>query len=125
MAESTFRADKPGQPVRIRLGSTTAGVKHEGEPQNSEVSVLYTQDQGLPVRARAGYGERRLGTKHIVLDLDTAGAAGNQFHRSPCLIVKRAPAVAVPLQNGYLRRLLVRRNGRFRRGSHGSDFTRT
>ena len=47
--------EKPGQPVRIRLGSTAAGVKHEGEPRNSKaVSVMYTQNgKAYRVKARA------------------------------------------------------------------------
>ena len=86
--------DKPGQAVRIRLGSTVAGVKHEGEPRNSKaVSVMYTQDgKAYSVKARAVVmANGSWTTKHIVLDLDAARRdAYNQFHRSPCLIANVA-----------------------------------
>jgi len=87
--------DKPGQAVRIRLGSTVAGVKHEGgEPGNSRaVSVMYTQGgKAYSVKARAVVmANGSWTTKHIVLDLDSARRdAYNQFRRSPCMIVNVA-----------------------------------
>src|SRR4051794_4623930 len=86
--------DKPGQAVRIRLGSTAAGVKHEGEPRNSKaVSVMYTQHgKAYRVKARAVVmANGSWTTKHIVLDLDSARRdAYNQFHRSPCMIANVA-----------------------------------
>jgi len=86
--------DKPGQPVRIRLGSTVAGVKHEGEPRNSKaVSVMYMQNgKAYSVKARAVVmANGSWTTKHIVLDLDSERRdAYNQFRRSPCMIANVA-----------------------------------
>src|SRR5260370_12096663 len=48
--------DQPGQTVRIRLGSTVAGVEHEGEPSPSQfVSVMDTRKgKEYCLKARAG-----------------------------------------------------------------------
>jgi spermidine dehydrogenase len=86
--------DKPGQPVRVRLGSTAVGVRHDGDPRNSKaVFVTYTQDgKAYRVKARAVVMANGCWTtKHIVLDLDAARRdAYNQFHRSPCLMANVA-----------------------------------
>jgi spermidine dehydrogenase len=86
--------DQPGQGVRIRLGSTVAGVKHEGESKQSEfVSVMYTRN-GKVYRAKARAVVMAGGswtTKHVVLDLPSAHRESyNQFHRSPCMIANIA-----------------------------------
>ncbi len=86
--------DQPGQTVRIRLGSTVAGVEHEGEPSQSKfVSVMYTRN-GKVYRLKARAVVMAGGswtTKHIVLDLPSAHRESyNQFHRSPCMIANIA-----------------------------------
>jgi len=86
--------DQPGQTVRIRLGSTVAGVKHEGESKQSEfVTVMYTRNRKMyRVKARAAVmAGGSWTTKHVVLDLPAAHRESyNQFHRSPCMIANIA-----------------------------------
>lgn len=86
--------DRPGQPTRIRLGSTVVGVKHEGDAANSAfVSVTYTQGGKLyRLKARAVVmAGGSWTTKHIVLDLPSAHReAYSQFYRSPCMIANIA-----------------------------------
>lgn len=79
--------DRPGQPVRIRLGSTAVRVEHMGEPDKAEfVSVMYLKDGKVyRVKARsvvmAGGGWI---TKHVVRDLDaTRRKSYDQFLYSP------------------------------------------
>ncbi len=111
--------DQPGQPMRIRLGSTVVGVKHEGDAANSAlVSVTYTRGGKLyRLKARAVVmAGGSWTTKHIVLDLPvTHRDAYSRFYRSPCMIAN------IALRNwrflyklGNLRRILVRGLGMFR-----------
>ena len=86
--------DRPGQPARIRLGSTVVGVKHEGDPAKSAtVSISYTRG-GKLFRLKARSVVMAGGswtTKHIVLDLPVAQReAYGQFYRSPCMIANIA-----------------------------------
>ncbi len=54
--------DRPGQPSRIRLNSTTVWVKHEGDPSKSSfVTIAYTQrQQSLSAQSAFGGNGRRL-----------------------------------------------------------------
>jgi len=86
--------DRRGQATRIRVGSTVASVKHQGEPERSEaVQILYT-DGGKLYRLRAKNVVMAGGswtTKHIVRDLPAVcREAYAQFHRSPCLMANVA-----------------------------------
>jgi spermidine dehydrogenase len=86
--------DRPGQPARIRLGSTVTGVKHEGDAEKSRfVSVTYTRGGKLyRLRARAVVmAGGSWTTKHVVLDLPAAHRdAYGQFYRSPCMVANIA-----------------------------------
>jgi spermidine dehydrogenase len=86
--------DRPGQPVRIRLGSTAVWVKHEGNPSTSQfVTVAYTRG-GKVHRLRARSVVMAGGcwtSKLIVRDLPlTHREAYGQFYRSPCLMANVA-----------------------------------
>jgi spermidine dehydrogenase len=86
--------DRPGQPVRIRLSSTTVWVNHEGDPSKSNfVTVAYTRD-GKVYRLKARSVILAGGcwtSKHIVLDLPSAHReAYDQFYRSPCMMANVA-----------------------------------
>ena len=86
--------DRSGQPARIRLGSTVAGVMHEGDAEKSRfVSVTYTRGGKLyRLRARAVVmAGGSWTTKHVVLDLPAAHRdAYGQFYRSPCMVANIA-----------------------------------
>jgi spermidine dehydrogenase len=81
--------DRPGAPLRIRLGSTVFDVRHEGNPATSDhVIVTYVRD-GIVRRLRArsvimasgGWVNRR-----VLADLpDTHAAAYGEFHYGPVL----------------------------------------
>lgn len=86
--------DQPTSAARIRLNSTAVWVKHDGDPEKSElVSLLYTRSgRTYRVRARtvvmAGGGWT---TRHVVRDLPQAQQdAYGQFHRSPCMMANVA-----------------------------------
>lgn len=86
--------DRPGQPTRIRLGSTVVWVKHEGDPSASDfVTVAYTRG-GKVYRLKARSVVMAGGcwtSKLIVRDLPSAQSeAYGQFHRSPCLMANVA-----------------------------------
>ena len=79
--------DQPGQPVRLRLESTTVRVEHIGQPDKAKaVSVMYLKGGRLfRVKTRsvvmAGGGWM---TKHVVRDLDeTRRNSYDQFLYSP------------------------------------------
>ncbi len=86
--------DRPGQPARIRLGSTVVGVRHEGDAGKSAfVYVDYTRGGRLyRLKARAVVmAGGSWTTKHVVLDLPAAHReAYSQFYRSPCMIANIA-----------------------------------
>ena len=90
-----FRAlDRPGQPTRIRLGSTTVWVQHEGDPSTSNlVTVAYIRG-GKPYRIKARSVVMAGGcwtTKRVIRDLPaTHRQAYDQFHRSPCMMANVA-----------------------------------
>jgi spermidine dehydrogenase len=86
--------DRPGQPVRIRLGSTVVWVKHEGNPATSHfVTVAYTRG-GKVYRLRARSVVMAGGcwtSKLIVRDLPSMQReAYDQFYRSPCMMANVA-----------------------------------
>lgn len=86
--------DRPGQPVRVRLGSTAVWAKHEDGPERSQfVTIAYTQG-GRVYRLKARSAVMAGGcwtTKHIVRDLPSAQRdAYDQFFRSPCLMMNVA-----------------------------------
>lgn len=90
-----FRSlDRPGQPSRIRLGSTTVWVKHEVNPSTSNfVTVAYTRG-GKVYRLKARSVVMAGGcwtSKLVVRDLPSAHRqAYDQFYRSPCLMANVA-----------------------------------
>lgn len=86
--------DRPGQPTRIRLDSTTVWVKHEGDPSASNlVTVAYTRG-GKVYRLKARSVVMAGGcwtSKLIVRGLPSAHRqAYDQFYRSPCMIANVA-----------------------------------
>ena len=86
--------DRPGQPTRIRLGSTTVWVQHEGDPSTSNfVTVAYTRG-GKLYRIKARSVVMAGGcwtTKRVIRDLPaTHRQAYDQFHRSPCMMANVA-----------------------------------
>ncbi|MGH9438341.1 MAG: NAD(P)-binding protein, partial [Terriglobia bacterium] len=86
--------DRPGQPARIRLGSTVVWVKHEGNPSTSKfVTVAYTRG-GKVYRLRARSAVLAGGSwtsKLIARDLPSQQRqAYDQFYRSPCLMANVA-----------------------------------
>lgn len=86
--------DRPGQPGRIRLGSTVVWVQHEGDPTRAKfLTVAYTRE-GKVYRLKARAAVMAGGcwtTKHIVRDLpDAQREAYRQFYRSPCLMANVA-----------------------------------
>jgi spermidine dehydrogenase len=86
--------DQPGSPVRIRLNSTAVWIKHDGDPQNSQlVSVAYVVG-GRLYRLKAKTVVMAGGswtTRHIVRDLpQTHRDAYAKFYRSPCLMANVA-----------------------------------
>jgi spermidine dehydrogenase len=86
--------DRPGEQVRIRVGSTVVRVEHEGEPEKSafvRISYLH-KGQVYQVKARAvvmaGGGWI---TKHVVRDLPSGHRdAYNQFNYSATLVANVA-----------------------------------
>ena len=86
--------DRPGQPTRIRLGSTTVWVQHEGDPSTSNfVTVAYIRG-GKLYRIKARSVVMAGGcwtTKRVIRDLPaTHRQAYDQFHRSPCMMANVA-----------------------------------
>jgi spermidine dehydrogenase len=82
--------DRPGNPVRIRLGSTVVRVEHEGGvPYKSDyVTIVYTRDKKLyRLRARAAVmAGGGWVTKHVVRDLPgELHAAYDHFHYAAML----------------------------------------
>jgi spermidine dehydrogenase len=86
--------DRPGQPTRIRLGSTTVWVQHEGDPSTSNfVTVAYTRGGKLyRIKARSVVMAGGCWTsKRVIRDLPaTHRQAYDQFHRSPCMMANVA-----------------------------------
>jgi spermidine dehydrogenase len=86
--------DRPGQPSRIRLGSTVVWVKHEGNPATAEfLTVAYTRGGNVyRLKARSAVMAGGCWTsKHIVRDLPSLQRlAYDQFYRSPCLMANVA-----------------------------------
>ena len=86
--------DHAGQPARIRLGSTTVWVGHEGDPAKSNfVTVAYTRGGKLyRLRARSVVMAGGSWTsKRIVRDLPSRQReAYDQFYRSPCMMANVA-----------------------------------
>ena len=84
--------DRPGQPVRIRLGATVVRVAHRAQP-GGWVDVAYVQDGRLyrsrakgVVMANGGWSSR-----HVVRDLpDSHLRAYDDFVRAPMLVVNVA-----------------------------------
>lgn len=86
--------DQPGEPLRIRLGSTVVRVEHDGAAEKSQfVHVTYTRN-GRVYRLKARGVVMAGGswtTKHIVTDLPSAQReAYAQFFRSPCMLINVA-----------------------------------
>jgi spermidine dehydrogenase len=86
--------NRPGQPTRIRLGSTTVWVKHEGNPAASNfVTVAYTR-AGKIYRLKARSVVMAGGcwtSKLTIRDLPSAHRqAYDQFYRSPCMMANVA-----------------------------------
>lgn len=86
--------DRPGQPTRIRLASTTVWVEHEGDPSKSNfVTIAYIRD-GKLYRLKARSVVMAGGcwtTKHVIRDLpSTHRQAYDQFYRSPCMMANVA-----------------------------------
>lgn len=85
--------DRPGQPVRIRLGATVVAVEHERRDGANGVAVTYERGGRLyRVRARGAVMAGGCWTaKRVVRDLPQAHArAMARFHRSPILVVNVA-----------------------------------
>ena len=71
--------DRPGQPSRIRLASTTVWVKHEGDPSKSNfVTIVYTRATKFIAESTFGGDGRR------VLDFKV-DCARSAFNPSPSL----------------------------------------
>jgi spermidine dehydrogenase len=86
--------DRPGQPARIRLGTTVVRVEHEKQPQNSQfVWVTYTKGEKV-YRLKARSVVMAGGcwsTKLVVPDLPASHReAYAQFYRSACMIANVA-----------------------------------
>jgi spermidine dehydrogenase len=86
--------DRSGQSTRIRLGSTTVWVKHEGNPPASNsVTVAYARG-GKVYRLKARSVVMAGGcwtSKLVVRDLPfTHRQAYDQFYRSPCMMANVA-----------------------------------
>jgi spermidine dehydrogenase len=86
--------DRAGTATRIRLGSTAAWVKHDGDPAKSEsVTIVYSRD-GKTYRVKARSVVMAGGswtTKHVVRDLpEDRRDAYAQFYRSPCMVANVA-----------------------------------
>ena len=86
--------DRPGQPSRIRLDSTTVWVRHESTPSASNfVTVAYTRG-GKVYRVKARSVVMAGGcwtSKLVVRDLPSAHRqAYDQFYRSPCMMANVA-----------------------------------
>jgi spermidine dehydrogenase len=86
--------DRPGQPTRIRLASTTVWVQHEGNPSKSHfVTVAYTRG-GKLYRLKARSVVMAGGcwtTKRVIRDLPaTHRQAYEHFYRSPCMMANVA-----------------------------------
>lgn len=86
--------DRAGQPTRIRLGSTTVWVKHEGDPSKSSfVTIAYTRG-GKVYRLKARSVVMAGGcwtSKLVVRDLQSGHRqAYDQFYRSPCMMANVA-----------------------------------
>ena len=86
--------DRADSPVRVRLNSTAAWVRHEGDANKSElVTVIYTRGKQIfRVKARSVVMAGGCWTtKHVVKDLpQTHKDAYAQFYRSPCMMVNVA-----------------------------------
>jgi spermidine dehydrogenase len=86
--------DRPGQPARIRLASTTVWVQHEGNPSASKlVTIAYTSG-GRVYRLKARSVVMAGGcwtSKRVIRDLPSAHRqAYDQFYRSACLMANVA-----------------------------------
>lgn len=81
--------DKPGQRVRVRLGSTAIDVRHDGDPKTAgSVLVTYVRDGKIRrVRAKAVVmGSGGWVNRNIVRDLSPGHAdAYREFHYGPVL----------------------------------------
>ncbi len=86
--------DNPGQPVRMRLGSTVVRVEHEGPREKSDfVRLTYVRHRRLfTVRARAVVmATGAWVTKYVVRDLpESHVAACKNFHHTAMLIANVA-----------------------------------
>jgi spermidine dehydrogenase len=86
--------DRPGQPSRIRLASTTVWVRHESTPSASNfVTVAYTRGRKVyRVKARSVVMAGGCWTsKLVVRDLPSAHRqAYDEFYRSPCMMANVA-----------------------------------
>lgn len=86
--------DRPGQSTRIRLGSTSVWVKHEGDSSASNfVTIAYTRgDKVYRLKARSVVMAGGCWTsKWIVRDLPSEHRqAYDQFYRSPCMMANVA-----------------------------------
>lgn len=88
------RLDRPGAPLRIRLGSTAIDVRHDGDPAKAEtVIVSYVRD-GTIRRIRAKSVVMASGgwvNRNICADLnDTHRAAYAQFQHGPVMVANIA-----------------------------------
>jgi spermidine dehydrogenase len=86
--------DSPGSAARVRLSSTVASVRHNGDPKTADsLSISYFR-AGHQYRVTARSAVIAGGSwtaKHIVKDLPAEHASAYaQFHRSPCLMANVA-----------------------------------
>lgn len=86
--------DRPGAPLRIRLGATVVGVQHDGDPATADhVIVTYVRDGNIR-RVRAKSVVMASGSwvnRNIVSDISAAHrAACDEFHHGPVMIANVA-----------------------------------
>ncbi|MCZ6829966.1 MAG: NAD(P)/FAD-dependent oxidoreductase, partial [Gammaproteobacteria bacterium] len=86
--------DKPGRPVRMRLGSLVVNVAHEGPPESAErVRVTWLKDdemRSVSARQVVMAGQQHL-NKRVVTDLPSAHReAMDTFMHAPMLIINVA-----------------------------------
>ncbi len=88
------KIDRPGNRVRIRLGSTAIDVRHPGDPAKAEHAIVSYVRDGKVRRARAKAVVMASGgwvNRNIVADLPAAHrAAYGEFHHGPVMIANVA-----------------------------------
>jgi spermidine dehydrogenase len=86
--------DKPGQPVRIRLGSIAVRIEHAGQAGSADHVTVAYEHGGTVYRLKAKQVIMASGgwvTKHVIADLpEEIKAAYSQFYYGPAMVVNVA-----------------------------------